>query len=391
MIIKKYELFLESKKDMWDIIPQSVKDLQVLFKSNSKNLFVVGGAVRDFLNGEAPKDFDLATDATPDQVLEIIGKKYRTTQQGKAFGVIVVYTEDQPKGMEIATFREDQYNDKLGLTRNPDVKFSTIEKDVERRDIPYNALFYDLENKKIVDLVGGQEDLKNKKTRFVGNPDLRIEEAPLRILRLLRFNCRYQFNIDEKTIESIKKNKHKLNIITKERIWALSGDNPGEIIKAWKQAKNFSEYLNLFNEFDLWPYVMPDVSINKKIKDSSKLEIYVANLLVDNNPDKLMSKLVHDFKIEIDFARKVVFLISLLGLNYDNVVELYKKKVVSRVDDDTILEWYKIRNVEDKIFLSFLEYKPSVSSEELMSKGFKGAELGKEIKRLEIEKFKKMI
>ncbi len=388
MILKKYHLFLESKKDMWDIIPQSVKNLHLLFKSSGKKLYVVGGSVRDFLNNEKPKDFDLATDATPNEVLEIVGDKYKTTQQGKSFGVIVVYTDDQPKGMEVTTFREDQYNDKLGLTRNPYVKFSTIEKDVERRDIPYNALFYDLENRKIIDLVGGQEDLKNKKTRFVGNPDLRIEEDSLRILRLFRFNCRYQFDIDEETAKSIMRNKNKLNIISRERIWSLSGDNTGEIMKAWKQAKNFTEYLELFNRFDMWDTILPDLKINKEIKDTKYLEIYIANILCENDPEKLMRKLVYDFKIEIDFVRKVSFLISLLNLTYDNVVELYKKKVVAKVDNDMILEWYRIKNIDDKISLSFLKYKPSVSAEDLMSKGFKGPELGKEIKRLEIEKFK---
>ena len=106
-MIKDYKLFCESiKRDMWSIIPQSVKELHELFELNGKKLYVVGGAVRDFLSGDKPKDFDLATDALPDEVLSILGRKYRTNLQGKAFGVVVVYTEDEPAGMEIATFRE---------------------------------------------------------------------------------------------------------------------------------------------------------------------------------------------------------------------------------------------------------------------------------------------
>ena len=109
-MITKYKLFCESiKNDMWSIIPQSVKELHELFKSNGKKLYVVGGAVRDYLNDDKPKDFDLATDALPDEVLEILGSKYRTNLQGKAFGVVVVFTEDEPSGMEIATFRSDRY------------------------------------------------------------------------------------------------------------------------------------------------------------------------------------------------------------------------------------------------------------------------------------------
>jgi len=104
-------MFLESTKSMLDIIPQSVKDLHKLFAAHGKKLYLVGGSVRDFLTGDKPKDFDLATDALPDEVLEILGDKFRTNLQGKAFGVVVVYTKDQPEGMEIATFRSDRYGD----------------------------------------------------------------------------------------------------------------------------------------------------------------------------------------------------------------------------------------------------------------------------------------
>jgi len=111
-MILNYIKFLENLKninDMWDVIPQSVKDLHDLFSEQGKKLYLVGGSVRDFLTGDKPKDFDLATDALPDEVLQIIGDKYKTNLQGKAFGVVVVYTKDQPEGMEIATFRSDRY------------------------------------------------------------------------------------------------------------------------------------------------------------------------------------------------------------------------------------------------------------------------------------------
>ena len=172
-MILKYTKFLESLKnvnDMWDVIPQSVKDLHDLFSEQGKKLYLVGGSVRDFLTGDKPKDFDLATDALPDEVLEIIGDKYKTNLQGKAFGVVVVYTKDQPEGMEIATFRED-----VSKGRNPEVKLGvTIDQDVKRRDLTYNALFYDLDKREIVDLTGGREDLEKGITRMVGNASERF-------------------------------------------------------------------------------------------------------------------------------------------------------------------------------------------------------------------------
>lgn len=389
-MITNFKIFLESTKDMWSIIPESVKELHDIFKINGKKLYVVGGAVRDFLNGESPKDFDLCTDATPDEVLNIISDKYKTNLQGKSFGVVVVYTKDQPKGMEIATFREDVYDKNLGISRNPEVKFSTIDKDVKRRDIPYNALFYDIDKKEIVDLVGGVEDIKNKNTKFVGDSSLRINEDPLRILRLLRFNCRYQFKIDDKAIKAIEENKSKLKIISRERIWAMSGDNPGEIQKAWKQSKDFSEYLKLLSNLGILPEILNGVNINNDIKKSNYLEVYMANILINNDPSKLLNKMVQEFKIELDFSRKVVFLISLLSINLNNVIDLYKKKQSYNISNDIIMDWYKVNNISDNIYFKFLKFKPSVSAEELMSKGISGPELGKEIKRLEIENFKKI-
>jgi len=111
MPIFRYQEFLESNKthDMWNYIPESVKELHQIFKAAGKKLLVVGGSVRDFLNHEQPKDFDLATDALPEEIVKIIGKKWRVTLQGKSFFVVMVYTEDQPDGMEIATFRTDSY------------------------------------------------------------------------------------------------------------------------------------------------------------------------------------------------------------------------------------------------------------------------------------------
>lgn len=173
---------------MYTTIPKSIITLHEIFKANDKKLFLVGGCVRDFIMDKKPKDYDLATDATPNEVIKMMSG-YRTNLQGEAFGVVVVYTEDD--NYEIATFRSDIYGDKLGETRNPDIEFSTIEEDCKRRDITMSALFYDLEKQEIVDLVGGVDDIKNKVIRFVGDANLRIEEDPLRIMRAIRMCCRY--------------------------------------------------------------------------------------------------------------------------------------------------------------------------------------------------------
>lgn len=155
--------------------------------------------------------------------------------------------------------------------------------------------------------------------------------------------------------------------------------------------KDFNNYLNLFNEMNIWSVIFPGVKINTQVDKTKYLELYFANLLKLEETSKLMDIMVQNFKMDIDFSRKVIFLIDLLDLKPENVMELYKKKVVSRVTDDMINEWLDLNEVDDLMFDKFLDYAPSVSSEELMAKGFRGKSLGDEIKRLEIEKFKQMI
>lgn len=374
---------------MWNIIPQSVKELQLLFKSKGKKLYVVGGAVRDFLTGDKPKDFDLATDALPDEVLEIIGKDYKTNLQGKAFGVVVVFTDDQPEGIEIATFRED-----VSKGRNPEVKLGVgIEQDVIRRDITYNSLFYDLDTKEIVDLVGGKNDLENGITRMVGDPIERFDEDSLRILRSFRFASRYEHPLHKDTEKAIEKRKQLENIdpetgemkrISQERVWE-------EMKKAFSQAKDYNYYLNFFTKFDMWSEVFPGSEINTELVDSKDFVVVIANLFKNENPDGLEKKLVQDYKIESEVATKIVFLIRLLSLTPDLAFDMYKSKLQCHIEDKTILEWFRVSGINDPIKIKFVNYKPTTSAQELMSQGFKGRELGQKIKEIEIENFKSML
>ena len=374
---------------MWSIIPDSVKELQLLFKSKGKKLYVVGGAVRDFLTGDTPKDFDLATDALPDEVLEILGKKYRTNLQGRAFGVVVAYTKDQPDGMEIATFRSD-----VSKGRNPEVKLgATIEQDVNRRDISFNGLFFDLDTNEIVDLVGGQQDLKDGVTRMIGDPNERFEEDSLRILRAFRFASRYGHPLHKDTEKAIEKRKQLENIdpetgdmkrISQERVWE-------EIKKAWSQAKDYRNYLNFFTKFDMWSEVFPGSDINNELVDSKDFVVVIANLFKNESTLGLADKLAQEYKIELETATKVTFLISLLDFKVEDVFDIYKKRQQCAITDATILEWLKVQGIDTDTLIKFVEYKPSVSAQELMSQGFKGKELGIEIKRLEVERFRSML
>jgi tRNA nucleotidyltransferase/poly(A) polymerase len=184
--ILRENVILENRIKMDMPIPDDIKTIAAIFKKNGFKLFIVGGAVRDFLLQKKIKDYDLATDAVPDKVEEMMAKaNFKTLPTGKAFGVINVFTSEGE--YEIATFRSDETKG-----RNPEVKLgASIETDAARRDLRINALYYDIDTKEIIDLVGGVEDLKNGTIQTVGNPQQRFEEDPLRILRFFRFFNRF--------------------------------------------------------------------------------------------------------------------------------------------------------------------------------------------------------
>ena len=390
-LIKKYKMFLE-KLNTEIPLPNDIIEISNAYIKAGKDIFLVGGAVRDFIQGVKPKDWDLVTNALPDESKEILRGFRVSDEQGKNFGVLRVYTKDEPEGYEIASYRRDLSGGRD--TKGDDQKVEmgsdvTIEDDCMRRDLTSNALFYDIRNKKIVDLVGGVDDIKNGIVRAVGDASQRFIEDRLRILRIFRFASRMNGKIDEQTSKAILNDNRLRGIgpkddVSQERIWE-------EMLKSFKQAKDYNYYLSLFTKYNMWGEVFPGVQINTKVVDSKNFVILIANLFLGNSTDKLEVKLVQDFKIDGETAKKVVFLLELLNLTPEVVLDTYRKKTSCSIDDSTILEWLRVTCNESNTLIKFLEYKPTISSQELMEQGFKGKELGLEIKRLEIEKFKSMI
>jgi poly(A) polymerase len=176
-----------------------------------------GGCVRDQLMGQPPKDYDVATDAVPDRIREIFGKR-RTLPIGAAFGVITVIGPKGAGQLDVATFRRDAaYSD----GRHPDsVAFSDAEHDAQRRDFTINGLFYDPLADQVIDYVGGQEDLARRVIRAIGDPLARIAEDKLRMLRAVRFAARFDFAFDEATLAAIKQQARELIIVSAERVAA---------------------------------------------------------------------------------------------------------------------------------------------------------------------------
>jgi tRNA nucleotidyltransferase/poly(A) polymerase len=176
-----------------------------------------GGCVRDQLLGIEPKDFDVATNAEPEQVREVFGRR-KTLAIGASFGVITVIGPRGAGQIDVATFRREAgYSD----GRHPDsVSFTTAEQDALRRDFTINGLFFDPIDKRIIDYVGGQEDLRLGIVRAIGDARARIAEDKLRMLRAVRFAARFDFAIDPATLSAIQQHAHELVIVSAERIAA---------------------------------------------------------------------------------------------------------------------------------------------------------------------------
>lgn len=186
------------------------KILHTLNKSGY-DAYMVGGAVRDFLLGKNPSDVDIATNATPEIVTGLFPVVYPT---GIEFGTVTVMLEGE--GYEVTTFRTD--GEYLDGRRPKTVVFGeTIEDDLSRRDFTINAMAMDADGK-IIDMFGGQDDLRKGIIRAVGNPSERFSEDALRILRAFRFSARYGFDIEAETFKAIKETKEGLKLISSERI-----------------------------------------------------------------------------------------------------------------------------------------------------------------------------
>ncbi len=178
--------------------------------------YLVGGGVRDLYLGRAPKDFDISTDARPGQIRKIfpnsatIGRRFRLVQVFSPSGKII----------EVSTLRSLSEHDLDGpqAVLAPNNTFGNLPEDAQRRDLSINSLFFELENKTIIDYVGGVDDLDNSIIRMVGEPDKRINRDPVRMMRAIRHSARIGFIIEEKTWRSICTNHHKLTLCPPSRI-----------------------------------------------------------------------------------------------------------------------------------------------------------------------------
>lgn len=251
-------------------------------------VYFAGGCVRDALMSRTPEDYDLATSAEPDQVEALFEK---TVAVGKQFGVIlVVYPEHS---FEVTTFRkEGVYKD----GRHPSsVSFTDAEEDASRRDFTVNGLFYDPFEKKVIDFVGGREDIGRKVIRAIGDPRQRFTEDKLRLLRAVRFASTLGFELEKPTWEAVKDMAGEIRCVSPERI-------RDELVKMLIRS-GASRGLDLLSDSGLLKVILPEVEAMKGVAQQPEYhpegDVFVhTKLLLDklDRPDPVLAlgALFHD-------------------------------------------------------------------------------------------------
>ena len=253
-----------------------------------------GGCVRDKLLGREPKDYDVATNATPEEIRSVFGR-HRTLALGAAFGVITILGPRQAGQVEVATFRQDAgYSD----GRHPDsVRFSSAREDAQRRDFTVNGLFYDPIAERVIDYVGGQDDLDRRVIRAVGDPIERFTEDKLRMLRAVRFSAAYEFSLEAKTLEAIRRMASEITVVSPERI----STEMQRILVDRNRAKG----MRLLLETGLAAVILPEVvPSNEKLRQGFERSLRVIDRFNGPGFSLVLASLLHN-RVDAADAEKV--------------------------------------------------------------------------------------
>jgi poly(A) polymerase len=288
--------------------------------------YLVGGCVRDLLLKREPADYDIATSATPAQVMEIFPDTYAV---GAQFGVVLVpLLDDQripgdgsapPKALavEVATFRSD-----LGYSdgRRPDeVRFSLDPReDVARRDFTINGMMLDPSTSEVLDFVGGRNDLEAGIIRAIGDPGQRFAEDKLRMLRAVRFAARFEYVIEAESLAAIQSLAHEIRVVSRERV-------RDELTKMLTEGHARRAFL-LLDESGLLKEVLPEISAMKGVEQPPEFhpegDVFVHTLLLlENLPDPCPSTLAWGALLH-DVGKPATFRVAPDRIRFDGHVDV---------------------------------------------------------------------
>lgn len=368
-------------------LPSSVEYVLSRLKENGYQAYVVGGAVRDFLMGKTPHDYDLTSDALPSQISDVF-KDFYQEHSGEKHGTIRVIVDHKP--IEITTFRCDEgYTD----YRRPDnVEFvKDVYIDSKRRDFSINAFYY-FEGH-IYDFHEGLEDLNNKVIKTIGNPSTRFHEDALRILRAIRFSAKLGYEIESKTKTALLDCKEELNLIAKERILTE--------LKEISSTSNF--FRNIKEYFPIFKLIIPCLGkIGNSIDDIYNFDTkscgdYIASLsalfsLREINNDFMPWRLF--IKMDNESINAIKTLIKLKDINFNNSFDddyinglvLLSKPVDINVFKNYLINLYNLKRFKNDDIDSVLN-RVDILSEGNTPYSLKDLEIdGNDLLKLGIEK-----
>lgn len=368
-------------------LPSSVEYVLSKLKENGYQAYVVGGAVRDFLMGKTPHDYDLTSDALPSQISDVF-KDFYQEHSGEKHGTIRVIVDHKP--IEITTFRCDEgYTD----YRRPDnVEFvKDVYIDSKRRDFSINAFYYSEGH--IYDFHEGLEDLNNKVIKTIGNPSTRFHEDALRILRAIRFSAKLGYEIESKTKTALLDCKEELNLIVKERILTE--------LKEISSTSNF--FRNIKEYFPIFKLIIPCLDkIGNSIDDIYNFDTksygdYIASLsalfsLREINNDFMPWRLF--IKMDNESINAIKTLIKLKDINFNNSFDddyingliLLSKPVDINVFKNYLINLYNLKRFKNDDIDSILN-RVDILSEGNTPYSLKDLEIdGNDILKLGIEK-----
>lgn len=368
-------------------LPSSVEYVLSKLKENGYQAYVVGGAVRDFLMGKTPHDYDLTSDALPSQISDVF-KDFYQEHSGEKHGTIRVIVDHKP--IEITTFRCDEgYTD----YRRPDnVEFvKDVYIDSKRRDFSINAFYYSEGH--IYDFHEGLEDLNNKVIKTIGNPSTRFHEDALRILRAIRFSAKLGYEIESKTKTALLDCKEELNLIAKERILIE--------LKEISSTSNF--FRNVKEYFPIFKLIIPCLDkIGNSIDDIYNFDTksygdYIASLsalfsLREINNDFMPWRLF--IKMDNESINAIKNLIKLKDINFNNSFDddyingliLLSKPVDINVFKNYLINLYNLKRFKNDDIDSILN-RVDILSEGNTPYSLKDLEIdGNDLLKLGIEK-----
>lgn len=351
----------------------------------AKKLFIVGGAVRDYLLGHTPSNYNLATDAHPDEVERIVMNAkppIQVLKKDSKGGVVRVGVDGETYDIETM---------KLPMTQDPQngVTFTADPKDDStRRDVTINALYYEPSSKKIYDYAGGLRHLKDGAVKFIGKAEDRVQEDGMRKYRYARMlNKLPNAQADDEAKQAISKSSdNDLQDLPPEKIrdefWRGMEDLHTNPVR----------YLKTYQELGLLQTVFPKLELSMdfpECKTCKTRPLVLASLLKNNKPQKLVEKL-RELKYSDREIRDAVFLINLLLFKPAYVYDFKQEMIKTSLTKRQVLDWAKLNHLDMDMIGKLTDHKFTTNPSDVMAReGLQGDELKNRVRHMEAQAFMK--